>query len=72
MLTQYSGTAFEPILKSALEKIYSRLPERVKVDLSDVKGMIKFGSGSVIPISKKLILELYNSCDHNLSMDIRY
>jgi predicted DNA-binding transcriptional regulator YafY len=72
MLTQYSGTAFEPILKTALEKICERLPERVKVDVTDIKGIVKFGSGSVIPVSKKLLLELYYSCEHNLSMDIRY
>lgn len=72
MLTQYSGTAFEPILKSAFEKIHGRLPDRVKIDLTDIKGVIKFGSGSVIPISKKLMLELYHACENSLSVDIRY
>lgn len=72
MLSQYTGTAFEPILRSALEKIYGRLPDRVKVDLDDLRCMIKFSAGSVIQVSRKMVIDLYRACEENKSVDIEY
>ncbi|MBZ0185856.1 MAG: WYL domain-containing protein [Candidatus Obscuribacterales bacterium] len=72
MLSQYTGTAFEPILKAALEKISLRLPDRVKIDLEDVRGMISFSAGSVIQVSRRLMLDLYRACEYNLSLDTQY
>ncbi len=72
MLSQYSGTAFEPILRTALEKIYERLPERVRVDIDDLRCMIRFNAGPVIQVSRKMVLELYQACEQNLSVDIQY
>lgn len=72
MLSQYTGTSFEPILKAALEKIQERLPDRVKVDLEDVRGMIRFSAGSVIHVSRKLMLDLYQACENHVSVDLDY
>ncbi|MDZ4837525.1 MAG: WYL domain-containing protein [Candidatus Melainabacteria bacterium] len=72
MLSQYTGTVFEPILRSALEKIYDRLPDRVRVDIDDLRCMIKFNAGSVIQVSRKLMLDFYHACEQNFSVDIRY
>src|SRR5262249_18516860 len=33
MLSEYVGTSFEPILRSAIEKIMRRLPHRVQMDV---------------------------------------
>lgn len=72
MLSQYTGTSFESILRSALEKIYERLPEKVKVDVDDLRCMVKFSAGSVIQVSRKLVLDIYHACERTCSMDIQY
>ncbi len=72
MLSQYSGTSFEPVLRSGLEKIYERLSERVKFDIDDLKCMIRFSSSSTIQISRKMMLELYKASEQCISVDIRY
>jgi predicted DNA-binding transcriptional regulator YafY len=72
MLSQYTGTSFEQILRSALEKIYQRLPDRVEVDLDELRSMVKFGAHSVIPISRKMFLDLNRACEKNLPTSLRY
>ncbi len=72
MLSQYTGTSFEPILRSALDKIRERLPDRIDVDLDDVRSLIRFNAGPVIPISRKLFLELNQSCEKTKSVQLEY
>jgi predicted DNA-binding transcriptional regulator YafY len=72
MLSQYTGTSFEPLLRGAIEKICDRLPEKVKVDVDDIKCMVKFHSKAVIPISRKMFLDLNRACEKTLPVDIIY
>lgn len=72
MLTQYSGTSFEPVLKSALEKIYQRLPERVEMDLTDLRSMVRFNPGPVIPVSRKMFIDLNRACETHTPVEIEY
>ncbi len=72
MLSQYTGTSFEPILRSAIEKICRRMPERVKVNVDDIKCMVKFNPGAVIPVDRKMFLDLNRACEKNLQVDIVY
>lgn len=72
MLSQYTGTSFEPILQNAIEKICERLPNSVKVDPTDVLCMVKFNPGGIIPISRKMFLDLNRACENHSSVDISY
>ncbi len=72
MLSQYTGTSFEPLLRSAIEKICERLPQNVNVNIDDIKCMVKFHSNSVIPISKKLFLDINRACEKSLPVSIVY
>lgn len=72
MLSQYTGTSFEAILRGAIEKIMERLPDKVKVDLEDIQCMVKFNPGAVIPISRKMFLDLNRACEKNIPIEIVY
>jgi predicted DNA-binding transcriptional regulator YafY len=72
MLSQYVGTSFEPILTSAIEKIIKRLPDRVKVNADDIKCLVKFHPGAVIPVERKLFLDLNRACEKQRPVAIRY
>ena len=45
MLSQYTGTAFEQPLRTAIEKISQRLPERVQIDFNQLSSMVSFHPG---------------------------
>ncbi len=72
MLSQYTGTSFEGILRRAIEKISERLPERVKVDLDDVRCMVKFNPVGIIPISRKMFFELNKACEKQQPVALVY
>lgn len=72
MLAQYTGTSFEPILKSAIEKIKERLPNQIDVNLDDVRNVVRFNAGPVIPISRRLFLDLNHACEHKEPYMIEY
>ena len=72
MLSQYTGTSFESILQNAIEKICERLPSKVKVDSADVRSMVKFNPGGIIPISHKMFLDLNKACEKQISVDITH
>lgn len=72
MLSQYTGTAFEQPLRTAIEKISQRLPDRVQIDFKQLSSMVSFHPGAVIPISRKLFLDLNRACEKRLPTDITY
>ncbi len=72
MLSEYTGTSFEPILNSALEKIYERMPDRSEVDLGELRSMVNFNAGSVIKIKRKTFFDFNSACEKNLPMTIEY
>lgn len=72
MLSQYVGTSFEPILRSAIEKIINRLPDRVKVNIDDIKCAVKFEPGAVIPVEKRALFELNRACEMQIQVEINY
>jgi predicted DNA-binding transcriptional regulator YafY len=72
MLSQYTGTAFEPILRSAIEKIQERLPNKCQVELDDIRSLVRFNSGPVITIPRKLFLDLNRACEHYVTVVIEY
>ena len=72
MLASYTGTSFEPILRAALEKIYDRLPGRVEVNIDDLRSMIRFKPLAVIPLQRKLFLDLNRACEKTQPIEIQY
>lgn len=72
MLSQYAGTSFEPVLRGAIEKIASRLSDKVEVDLSQVQSVVQFHTNGVIPISRKLLLDLTEACEMQRAVDLTY
>lgn len=72
MLTEYSGTAFEPILRQAIEKICDRLPDRVKVDADDLKSVVKFKPSSIVPLSRKTFFDVNSACEKLHPVEITY
>lgn len=72
MLSQYMGTSFEPVLRGAIEKICNRLPDKVKVDVDDIKCMVKFNPGAIIPVERKMFLDLNRACEKNLPVNVIY
>ncbi len=72
MLSQYAGTVFEQPLRTAIEKISQRLPESVQIDFGQLSSMVSFHPGAVIPISRKLFLDLNRACEKRLPTDITY
>lgn len=72
MLSEYSGTAFEPILRQAIEKICDRLPDRVRVDADDLKSVVKFKPSSIVPLSRKTFFDINSACEKNQPVEISY
>src|ERR1700722_15827004 len=58
LLSLYVGTSFESVLRSALEKVSERLPEKVRIAPEDVKSIMSFRSGAIVPISGKLFTDM--------------
>lgn len=72
ILSQYLGTSFEPILRSALDKISERLPEKVEVEAKDVRSMLYFNAGRLVPFGRKLFLDLSEAVDRHRCVRIIY
>ncbi len=72
LLSIYTGTSFEATLRSALEKISERLPETVKVDPEEVKSVIRFRTGGVVPISAGLFNDINGACDQHKQVSLTY
>lgn len=72
MLATYTGTSFEPILRAALEKIYDRLPDRVEVNIDELRTMIRFKPLAVIPLQRKLFFDLNRACEKAQPIRILY
>ena len=72
MLSQYTGTTFEPTLRGALEKIAERLPERVKINIADLQSMVTFKSAAGAPISWKMFMDLNRACEQRQVVILTY
>ena len=72
MLCNYSGTVFEPILQGALEKIYERLPDKVRVDLDELKAAVEFNYYPAVHFSKQIFLDLQRAVRKNFVTSIAY
>jgi predicted DNA-binding transcriptional regulator YafY len=72
MLSIYTGTSFEATLRSALEKISERLPEKVNVDPEEIKSVIRFRASAIVPLSAKLFSEMNKACDLEQQIDLTY
>lgn len=72
MLTEYSGTAFEPILEKAIEKISERLPGKVKIDVRDVSGVVRFKAAGIAPVSRKVFLDINRAIESKNVVQISY
>lgn len=72
MLSEYSGTSLEPILRSALDKIADRLPEKVRVNLNDFVTAVRFKPGGTVSITRKAFFDFTNACDSQHVIDISY
>lgn len=72
MLSIYAGTSFEATLRSALEKISERLPDKVSVDPEEIKSVIRFRAGAIIPLSAKLFNEINKACDALQQIELTY
>jgi len=72
MLNEYSGTVFEPILRTAIEKIKQRLPDRVKVEAGDLKALVTFRASGVAPMRRTLFFQLNTACQERHPVEITY
>jgi predicted DNA-binding transcriptional regulator YafY len=72
MLSQYTGTGFEPVLTSAIEKIVERLPDKIRMDVSDLKSAVMFDPVGVVPISRKMFCEMNAACEKHRCVDLKY
>lgn len=72
LMSLYIGTSFESTLRSALEKISERLPEKVQVDPEEIKSIIRFRGGSIIPISGKMFTDINKACDMHKQLEFTY
>lgn len=72
MLEQYAGTAFEPVLRSAIEKIQQRLPEKVKLEAQEVFAAVRFHTNAVVPVSLTSFLDLTKACEERRAVTITY
>lgn len=72
MLSEYSGTSLEPVLRSALDKIADRLPEKVRVNLKDFVTAVRFKPSGTVSISRKLFFDFADACDDQRIIDISY
>ncbi|MBX9666686.1 MAG: WYL domain-containing protein [Candidatus Obscuribacterales bacterium] len=72
ILSIYTGTSFEATLRSALEKISERLPEKVNVDPEEIKSVVKFRANAIVPLSAKMFNDINKSCDTQQQIEITY
>lgn len=72
MLEGYSGTVFEPVLRSALQKIYERMPERVGIDIDDLRSVVRFNPGPIPAVSKKVFFDINRACEKSTPIEIHY
>jgi len=72
MLAQYTGTSFHPLLQAALEKICQRLPEKVRIDVTDLRAAVDFGKSASLHFSRKMFMELHTACQKLNKVSMRY
>ena len=73
MLTEYSGTAFEPILDAAIGKIVERLPDRTKISVADLSGAVRFKPPGMVALeSRKSWFDLNHACEESKIVQITY
>jgi predicted DNA-binding transcriptional regulator YafY len=72
MLAEYSGTTFEPILRRAIEKISDRLPERVKIDINELRSIVHFKPVGMISVPRQTFLDFNRACQTDKSIDMDY
>lgn len=72
MLAQYVDTTFEPTLRSAIQKIVERLPDRIKVDVEDIKCAVRFDPGAVIRVDRKMFMDINKACEKCCPIKITY
>ncbi len=72
LVSIYAGTSFEAPLRAALEKISERLPEKVQVDPEEIKSVIRFRAGSIVPLSSKLFNDINRACDSRQQLELTY
>jgi len=72
LLSLYVGTSFESVLRSALDKVSERLPEKVRIAPEDVKSIMSFRSGAIVPVSGKLFTDMQKACDNETQIEISY
>ena len=72
LLSIYTGTSFEVTLRSALEKISERLPEKVQVNPEEIKSIIRFRAGAIVPLIATLFSDVNRACDSLQQIDLTY
>ncbi len=72
MLSIYTGTSFEATLRSALEKISERLPDKVHIDPEEMKSVIRFRASAIVPLSAKLFGDINKACDTQQQIEMTY
>jgi predicted DNA-binding transcriptional regulator YafY len=73
MLTEYSGTAFEPILEAAIQKIMDRLPDRAKISVADLSGAVRFKPPGMVALdSRKSWFDFNRACEESKIVQVTY
>jgi predicted DNA-binding transcriptional regulator YafY len=72
MLAEYSGTTFEPILRRAIDKISDRLPERVKIDMNELRSIVHFKPVGIVTVPRQTFLDFNRACQTDRSVQLDY
>lgn len=72
MLSEYTGTAFESILRTALDKVAERLPEKVVLDLPNLLGVVRFKGSGLVEFDRRIFFDLNKACMEQSLVRIQY
>lgn len=72
LLSLYVGTSFESTLRSALQKVCERLPDKVRIEPDEVRSIVHFRANATEPVSGRLFFDFRKACDEQLQLEIVY
>jgi predicted DNA-binding transcriptional regulator YafY len=72
MLSQYFGTTFRSILRSALDKINGRLPDHTRLNFKEQVSVACFKPNGIAPVRRKTFFDFSKACDQQTVMRINY
>jgi predicted DNA-binding transcriptional regulator YafY len=72
LLEKYTGSSFEPIISTALEKIRDRLSDKIDLDIDETEKKIAVKPVATTKFSKKKFDAINDACEEKQSLEICY